>query len=193
MIDLTGETFGCYTVLSMERINQRTYCNVKCKCGNIRRLSADKVKSKNYQFCNQCKPKTKQLIKDYTGKRFGKLKVVKRVKNKNNKVYYLCLCDCGKQIEVSSTHLQSGHTLSCGCYQKIRSIESNYTHIQNQRFGKLVALYPIREKGSRTKWVCKCDCGNEIVQAKMKFNNDLTPELQTIVDRWNQWRLKVAT
>lgn len=52
----------------------------------------------------------------------------------------------------------------------------------------------LRKKSEPSKSLCTIEVqNNEIVQAKMKFNNDLTPELQTIVDRWNQWRLKVAT
>ena len=35
--------------------------------------------------------------------------------------------------------------------------------LTNQRFGKLVALYPIYsgDKNIHTLWHCKCDCGNE--------------------------------
>lgn len=35
-----------------------------------------------------------------------------------------------------------------------------YIDITNQRFGKLVALYPTRLNG-RFAWHCRCDCGNE--------------------------------
>ena len=30
-----------------------------------------------------------------------------------------------------------------------------------QRFGKLVVIAPAKNKGRRTQWLCKCDCGNE--------------------------------
>lgn len=56
------------------------------------------------------------------GKRFGKLvaKTCDRVVNKRGGVtYYICDCDCdgenSKNIRVSHSHLQSGHTTSCGC------------------------------------------------------------------------------
>lgn len=37
--------------------------------------------------------------------------------------------------------------------------------ISGQRFGKLVALYPISFKatGNNTCWVCQCDCGNKTI------------------------------
>lgn len=31
---------------------------------------------------------------------------------------FLCKCDCGKEKEVLLAHLKSGHTISCGCYNK---------------------------------------------------------------------------
>lgn len=34
--------------------------------------------------------------------------------------------------------------------------------LTNQRFGKLIALYPLKErKRNQVVWHCKCDCGNE--------------------------------
>lgn len=31
----------------------------------------------------------------------------------------------------------------------------------NQRFGRLVVIAPAKNKGKRTQWLCKCDCGKE--------------------------------
>lgn len=41
----------------------------------------------------------------------------------------------------------------------------NIKDITGQRFGHLIAEYahPIRDKLGRAHWVCKCDCGNEII------------------------------
>lgn len=56
---------------------------------------------------------------DLTGRRFGRLVVIKRVDNdKCNKVRWLCQCDCEKEIIVIGGHLKSGNTKSCGCLQK---------------------------------------------------------------------------
>ena len=37
---------------------------------------------------------------------------------------WLCRCDCGKEIAVTTNHLRSGHTKSCGCYAKEVSIQN---------------------------------------------------------------------
>lgn len=55
---------------------------------------------------------------DLTGMRFGRLTVVSRSKEitKNHKrVYWDCICDCGKQTSVDGWNLRSGYTKSCGC------------------------------------------------------------------------------
>ena len=52
------------------------------------------------------------------GKRFGKLIVLEKTKRKHGRNnYYLCQCDCGNLVEVSSARL-GRYTNSCGCIRK---------------------------------------------------------------------------
>ena len=50
-----------------------------------------------------------------TGKKFGKLLVLRRAENKGKKTCWLCLCDCGNETVVAGSNLHSGNTSSCGC------------------------------------------------------------------------------
>lgn len=59
-----------------------------------------------------------KLLNDLSGKRFGRVTVIKRVENKNNRVAYLCKCDCGNEFITLSQHLVSGCTKSCGCLNR---------------------------------------------------------------------------
>ena len=60
---------------------------------------------------------------DLTGQRFGRLVVIERAENiiyndGRTRVQWLCQCDChgpNSLVIVSSDHLRSGHTKSCGC------------------------------------------------------------------------------
>jgi hypothetical protein len=52
---------------------------------------------------------------DITGKKFGKLTVLRQEYIKNHSVYWLCQCDCGKECVVKGDKIKSGHTKSCGC------------------------------------------------------------------------------
>ena len=60
------------------------------------------------------------MLKDLTDMRFGRLKVINRVKNTigtsgQRSAKWLCKCDCGNETVVRSDALRSGHTKSCGC------------------------------------------------------------------------------
>lgn len=69
---------------------------------------------------------------DLTGRKFGRLTVLKRVENKGGHLCWECLCDCGNIKIVRGFHLCDGHTLSCGCLQKERTAETHTTHGMNQ-------------------------------------------------------------
>lgn len=99
----------------------------KCKCGNITIVSSQDLKSGHTKSCG-CIPKKKKgsgLI-DLTGKRFGKLVVLKRdedyyYKNKEKIIAsprWLCQCDCGNIIVAQGGNLRSGNTTNCGCENK---------------------------------------------------------------------------
>lgn len=64
--------------------------------------------------------------KNLTDQKFNRLTAKydteKRVSGKH--VIWFCKCDCGKELEVPSQHLVSGHTKSCGCL----NIELRTTH-----------------------------------------------------------------
>lgn len=52
---------------------------------------------------------------DLAGQRYGKLTVIGPAPNVGNRTAWLCRCDCGRETVVTSGHLRSGHTSSCGC------------------------------------------------------------------------------
>ena len=95
---------------------------------------------------------------DLTGKKFGKLTVIKRIENKGKLIYWLCKCDCGNYVEVSGGNLKSNQVTSCGCARK----GSKIIDLSNRRFGRLIAIKNIgTNKHNQAIWHCKCDCGNE--------------------------------
>ena len=66
---------------------------------------------------------------DLRGQPFGKLTVLRENgRDKHNKVLWLCRCECGNEVIVRGSSLQSEHTTSCGCYQRERVAESHTTH-----------------------------------------------------------------
>jgi hypothetical protein len=93
---------------------------------------------------------TPRKFKDLSGKKFSRLLIIKRDLSKIYKrPYYLCKCDCGKELIICGTSLtrNNGHTLSCGCakedyFNKIRlpegesvfnSLFNSYKRAANKR------------------------------------------------------------
>ena len=54
-------------------------------------------------------------FQDLTGKRFGKLSVIKEANRRGSKILWECICDCGNIANVDISNLNGGHTRSCGC------------------------------------------------------------------------------
>lgn len=69
------------------------------------------------------------------GEIFEKLKVVESCgKDKDGKVVYTCVCECGKTRIVRRSYLLSGRTKSCGCQRAISSriTGEKYIHLANE-------------------------------------------------------------
>jgi hypothetical protein len=68
-------------------------------------------------------------IIDRTGKRFGRLIVIKQAgRNKYGQILWKCVCDCGSTIVAQGGNLQNGCTKSCGCLKKETIGALNKTH-----------------------------------------------------------------
>jgi|WetSurSiteA1Bulk_404760.scaffolds.fasta_scaffold00089_24 hypothetical protein len=114
-------------------------------------------------------------IKDLTGQRFGKLIANHQSgRTKTKQIIWNCVCDCGKEIEVRSTDLSSGHTKSCGCYNIEKISERSLKNLIGKRFGKLVINYQSgRTEKKQVIWNCICDCGNMInIKSTYLLNGD---------------------
>ena len=68
-------------------------------------------------------------FEELTGKRFGRLMGLGQCgRNSSNKILWFCVCDCGNTTSTTTQQLKSGHTQSCGCYNKDRVKEYFTTH-----------------------------------------------------------------
>lgn len=109
---------------------------------------------------------------DLTGHRFTRLIVLFPVYvqgRSKKRSYWLCLCDCGKEIVCRSDCLQNQHIQSCGCmtidgiYKKSQDLAKQMV---GKRFGKLVVKkfvgYKLDNRGvNKALYQCECDCGND--------------------------------
>ena len=72
-------------------------------------------------------PRGRKVI-DRTGDRYGRLLVLRRVQVEGKtRPRWLCLCDCGTEVVVTSDHLGQG-TRSCGCLQRTHLVKGHVSY-----------------------------------------------------------------
>lgn len=130
MDNLIGQRFTKLTVLFpvyiLDRPSRKAYWLCRCDCGNYITCRTDCLRNQHIQSCG-CMTvegvykKSKNIINNMIGNRFGKLVVVEFAGYKLkpdgvNQAIFKCRCDCGNDnFIVTGNSLRSGLTLSCGC------------------------------------------------------------------------------
>ena len=132
LIDLTNQKFGLLTVKEKDEnrlTNSGSYWICECECGNIKSIKSSSLRKgeivscgcyRLQQLANVKKEQSENLM---LNQRFGKLTVKKRSERKGSsgELYWWCLCDCGKMLEVRGHSLRrtdGNQTISCGCAHK---------------------------------------------------------------------------
>lgn len=91
------------------------------------------------------------------GRRFGHLKVLSKNsrRDKNRRVLWTCLCDCGKTKKLPTPVLVYGRTSSC---RKCNEPEIG------QRFSSLTVTSKsrLRDSTGNRLWNCVCECGIQV-------------------------------
>lgn len=117
--DLTGKRFGHLTVVRIDK-NKGKYGAIRwlcqCDCGNTLIALGSNLKTGHSTSCGKGSCRKPRNFKDLTGQKFGKLTVIRKSDVRiNNRLSWLCQCDCGNTKVVDATKLRTGKTKSCGC------------------------------------------------------------------------------
>lgn len=125
--NIIGQKFGLLTVI--DYTNQSRHGSAvwkcQCECGNITYATTEGLRTGDNTTCG-CRNRGSEAFAqrykvDFTGKIFGKLTVIGATDMrtpKGNQIWK-CQCECGNICYVSTNHLQTGNTKSCGCLQGI--------------------------------------------------------------------------
>jgi hypothetical protein len=155
-LNLVGQRFGKLLVIR-EAAAKKNNCVTwvcQCACGKITEVTTTHLRRGAIKSCGCLR------MKDLTGSRFGKL-VVKNLTDSRSggSAVWLCHCDCGVTTHVSSSSLQRGTTVSCGCKKK------GARKLAGKRYGRLVAENIVGQLivGRNYLWKCRCDCGGQIL------------------------------
>lgn len=113
------------------------------------------------------KKKRENTITKYSyliGKTINKWTILDVVYNRA-KPDLVCKCECGTVKPVNLRTVLTESSKDCGCGRKKILRETKTKNIVNQRFGKLtvVKLLPDSTHENRRQYLCKCDCGNQVI------------------------------
>jgi hypothetical protein len=115
-VDLTGKTFGRWTVLEFAGIDKHgknSLWKVRCSCKDHteKTIPACDLNSLHCQSCG-CIQHEREYWVDHTGQRRGRLTFIRatRIKNLAGQMLWNVKCDCGTQFVT-----RWGRARSCGC------------------------------------------------------------------------------
>ncbi|MDD6878095.1 MAG: AP2 domain-containing protein [Clostridiaceae bacterium] len=169
--DITGMRFGLLTPIEPASTQKPGYTiwHCKCDCGGEIDVPLSQLTS---GYRKSCGCLSHPPLKDYIGRRFGKLTVIGYAGKHGGMHRWKCVCECGNETIVGQTLLQSGKTKSCGCLKStsildtlklcdgtsvtilettkkhlFRTNKSGYTGVyQNKKTGKWVAQITFKRK-----------------------------------------------
>ena len=129
--DRVGSEINGFKILDVKRENNRTLALAECPfCHEAKWMRLDSLDTKASCGC------FRKNAANLTGQYFGRLKALyptsKRRKS-NGTIIWVCECECGNKVEVSTQDLIRNGVRSCGCLAK------ETAHSNGIRVGKIIA------------------------------------------------------
>ena len=113
---------------------------------------------------------------DLNGRIFGRLTVLCFAgRNKSKNRTWLCRCECGTELPISSSNLLSGASESCGCLKMEALIKRNTKHGQSKRVG---------ESREHAVW---CGMRQRCTNPKSRNWNDYGGRGIRVCERWDSF------
>lgn len=170
--DIVGQKFGKLTVIAPtnERKHNSVIWKCQCECGNICYATTEGLRVGDNTTCgcsNKAREKFSNTYKvDFTNKKFGKLIVLGPTDmrtNSGNQIWK-CECECGNICYVSTNHLQTGNTQSCGCLYGHSIGENKIKEILIENGIKFKTEYIFSELPNRRYDFALLNENNEVIQ-----------------------------
>ena len=162
--DITNQKFGKLVAKYRIKKNGNSYWHCVCDCGNEKDIYLQQLTSGKVTSCGCDKKKHTGNKERLLGKKFNMLTVIAFDHySKTHKDYWKCKCDCGNETVVQGYNLTSGAVRSCGCLHKKASYDNRFIDLTGQKYGMLTVIKFIGRESRQSKWLCKCECGREVI------------------------------
>ena len=160
--DITGRVFGYLRVIKKTKrknASNSILWRCQCDCGKSLFVAGTQLRAGNRISCGCAKNP------DYSGQRFGSLKVIKPAAVKRSEAgshkEWICQCDCGNKTILATTLFRSGRVKTCGCHMHMKGIN-------NPKAQKII--------GAGKNWLPSSDPWYQIAaSAKQRAKRDSVP------------------
>ena len=128
--NLIDQKFGRLIVLKFSHENKwnEPYWFCRCDCGNEKIINGSKLRSGNTRSCGCYRREriSETVFKNLTNQKFGRWIVLEvSHKDKWGTYHWRCQCECGNKKTVCGSQLRDGGSISCGCYNRERTVMCN--------------------------------------------------------------------
>jgi hypothetical protein len=84
--------------------------------------------------------------------------------------FFICLCQCGREVSVRGANLRSRNTKSCGCSRR-RSVPRNHGKMVMKRFCDCLVWGKGNPSSKNPRWMVVCRCGLFYFQTEQKIRS----------------------
>lgn len=170
--ELIGQKFGRLTVIkpTKERRHGSVVWECQCECGNITYATTEGLRVGDNVSCG-CRNLSREKFAEENrinliGQKYGKLTVLEETDMRTNSrgTIWKCLCDCGNICYVSTNHLRTGNTQSCGCLQGQSIGEQQIKKILDDLKILYKQEYTFKELPSRRYDFAILNTNNDVIQ-----------------------------
>ena len=150
---LIGSTFNDWKVLG--KGTKSGYLKCRCSCGIEKEVSKSRLLEGRTKSCGH------GILNDLTGKKFGRLTVIKYIGDRK----WECQCDCGNTTIKLAQSLEHANEAMCDiCRNKQKENLS----------GQIFNDWTVIENLGNSRYRCKCTCGNESIVTSYMLKNGLS-------------------
>lgn len=165
-INMVGHIIGDLIVIErVDKGDKKSYWRLRCACGNeIITSHASLIK----RITLHCGCKSANNKQDLTGRDFGGFVALRRGEMTSYKHYtWVCECNkCGKEFVSLAENILKGLVTGCGCRRIVDMV--------GKKFGKLTVISFAGSHKNKALWLCRCECGHEVIVPGMHMRQGLT-------------------
>ena len=208
--NVCGQRFGKLVALEQtdERSRGTALWRCQCDCGNEAVVSLKQLVG---GYVKSCGCLSRPPLKQYIGKRFGRLVVEQYAGKEKGRHMWSCRCDCGNVVKVCQTNLQTGKTQSCGCLNRervreaqgltqgtsVKQLEYYQSHLSAYNKSGYNGVY---QDAKTKKWVAQISIGGKnrnlgafndkqsAIEARRKKDNDIRSFLDQFYGDHPEWK-----